>query len=547
MVHLQPITEKIIPLLLCEPVTILLMYILATYLIYLITLLALVLAGVVKRPHSFAWSIAAIGSFLGLCSIFLWKLSLPFNYTYALLSPDGAWNIQYIFSATDLNWVFSISIAALLTSAILTSPAREFSTNKPISYFSIFGVLLIALISLLAGNAQALLVGWALLDLFELFIRLHGSKETEYFQNSLSDYLFRSAGLLFAYVFLCTNILIRSSNYFGDLNGYLPIFALILAAGFRIGIFPYRLRRLVIEQNQIELSSLLSITTVLTSLTPLLFVKWPSEPIYPTFIVLVLSGVAGLISAWIWLTESNNSVSQHHFMVASAALFIYCVTGGSLAGAASVAAGMALIGGTVFLHTASSNRLSILLACGVIFLIGLPFTISSMMYTGIVPFGVLFLPFFIILNLLLAGGTIRRILDKKETLFSNLPIWVQTIYPVGTFLGILILTLLGFWGWDGAAQIGYWWAGAGSALVLSIFVLLSWRSRDLLANIGAIQIDFASRTLIKISTILRFIYEYAFNLLEIAFGWLSLVLEGDGGWFWIGLFLVLIIIWGRGI
>jgi len=124
----------------------------------------------------------------------------------------------------------------------------------------------------------------------------------------------------------------------------------------------------------------------------------------------------------------------------------------------------------------------------------------------------------------------------ETSLESQLP-WVKGIYPLGLILLPLIQILLGLWGWEGARQVGIWWAAVAT---LGLTALLIWLAIKVLTRLTI------PSTSSRWSNIFRL--DWLYRAIWAVYRWLGQVsnvitstLEGDGGVLWSFVILVLVL------
>ena len=514
--------------------------------IYSISFLGLLALRFWHRPFTLSWSTAALGSVFGWLSVLFWKMELPIGHTYSFSLQNSIFALPLVVSINENNWMLVIALTTLLAVTVLTSPARTGAVEKPSSLIASFSTSSVAILAILSANLTTLILGWVLLDAIELINQIRLTRSDAGLRNALVDYLIKTLAVFFAWLSVSYSGPGTVSLMLSSITDQFAILSIFIAAGVRIGLFPFRLRRISIDNEQLGFGTLLNIVTFITSLAPLLLLNVDQLSALSKTILLLIAGFSGLISAWVWLTETNEDHSQQHFLMAGSSVFIFAIIGLQKLGATSLGSVMALASSVVFLHTANVKRLPAILALCAFLMIGLPFSYTATLYSVSLPLAIIYQLLFGLINTMAVGGFLRRVLAPKSIDLEESPLWAQTTYPAGLALGPIVCLLFGLWGWQGAFQIGTVWVGAFSAIVLSGTLIFVWRSRNILATISGIRFELVTGSLTRIEELIRSIFGFFFSSLEGLFRMLSLVLEGDGGWFWVGLFLVLVVLLARG-
>ena len=523
------------------------MPLLISFLIYLIFVLALLALRIGHRPYSMSWTTAALGALAGLLSVFFWKLELPFAIHPLEFWPNGILPAPYAFVVDTPSWILAVGLACFLPSVLLTSPARNEQFLTPSSWIASFGITGLSILTVLAENPLTLLTGWALIDLIEIINLLRLSRSAEASSNAINDFSIRLLGVFIAIFGMVGLHPSGLATPFASITGQAPAIALILSAGLRLGVIPLRLRYRADTPTQFGFTTLIRVATAITSLFPIARISLIDVAAPVKILVLFLVGLSGLAAAWLWLTERSNIDHRQHYLALTTALFIYSAVGENPTGALAWAGVLLFNGAALFLSTSNTPRMQVVLSFFSILLIGLPFTFTSTVFAGQTPWPLLFSPLFFLINLAAVGGHLRHQFTSEEANIQSLPLWVQTTYPVGIFLGPVFVLILGIWGWEGSLQIGVWWAGLLALLLLLGAAVLSWRNRALFLAIMEIRIDPLTRLLTSSSNLISQIGSALLSLLERFFATLSLLLEGDGGIIWTGLIIVLLVLASRGL
>ena len=135
------------------------------------------------------------------------------------------------------------------------------------------------------------------------------------------------------------------------------------------------------------------------------------------------------------------------------------------------------------------------------------------------------------------AGFIRHALHPGETSLESQERWAKVLYPTGLSLLAGIAILLGLWGWDGAQNIGLWWAAiiASSlavgltALALTVLVrLIPANSSSQWTRIFRLE---------RLYNAINSIYNFFRRIADV----ITTSLEGEGGLLWSLLLLALIL------
>ena len=523
------------------------MPLLISFSVYLIFVLALLALRIGHRPYSISWTTAALGALAGLVSVFFWTLEIPFTVHPPDFWTSGILPAPYAFVIDTPSWIIALGLACFLPSVLLTSPARNEQSLTPSSWIASFGVTGLSILTVLAENPQTLLTGWALIDLIEVINLLRLSRSAEDSVNAISDFSIRLLGLFIAIFGMVGLNPAGLATPITSITGQAPAIAMILSAGLRLGVIPFRLRYRSDTPTQFGFTTLIRVATAVTSLLPIARISLVDISTPVKILALFLVGLSGLAAAWLWLTERSNIDHRQHYLALTTALFIFSAMGGNPTGALAWAGVLLFNGAALFLSTSNTPRMRVALSIFSILLIGLPFTYTATVFSGQSPWPFFFSPLFFMINLAAVGGHLRHQFSAEEASIQSLPLWVQTTYPVGIFIGPVFVFFLGFWGWEGSLQLGVWWAGLLALLLLLGAAILSWRNRALFLAFMDVRIDPLTRLLTSSSTMLSRLGSVLLSLLERFFATLSLLLEGDGGIIWTGLIIVLLVLASRGL
>lgn len=514
------------------------MLILLPLLLLILTALALVILRLARPNFKYSWLIASGGAILALIAVFLWQLRLP--QTLAL----PAWQLQAFFYysptwlADSVSWPYALSLTALALAIILTSVVR---TNvNPMAWARTFMLTALGLLAVTAENPLALVLAWTALDLTELvttLLSVEGESQSEGVVVAFAARLAGTGLVIWASILSVTsgtslsfiNVPARAGIYF------------LLAAGLRLGVLPLHLPyrhentlrrgfgsslRLVSAASSLVLLARIPASAVNASLTPYL---------------LTLAALAALYAGWMWIRASDELTGRPYWMLGMASLAVAASLRANPTG--SIAWGIALLlgGGYLFLNSARQRSLIWLSLFALWGLTALPFSLTASgwtmrsTYSGGMQISALFWILFLPAQALLLAGFFRHSSNVGETsLESQLP-WVKVIYPLGLLLLPLSQVLLGLWGWEGARQVGIWWA-ALTALVLSAG--LAWLAIKVLTRLTIPGATSRWGDVLRLNWLYRAAWAIYRSLGQVS-QVITSTLEGDGGVIWSFILLLL--------
>jgi hypothetical protein len=192
--------------------------------------------------------------------------------------------------------------------------------------------------------------------------------------------------------------------------------------------------------------------------------------------------------------------------------------------------------------------LTILLSALVLGLFSLPFTLTAVTWDGTASLDVWFWPFMVVGQSLLAIGFVRHLWRTSESALENMPRWAQSAYPLGLFVLLAAISLLGLWGWSGAFQVGLWPVGAAVAIVTLVALAAWWRilrfdtAGEDAGRPELTQTESESHLARILEWLASLVWGFYRSLRRLV-DFFSGLLEGDGGLLWTLLALILLLIW----
>ncbi len=510
------------------------MLILLPILFMLITALTLVILRFVRPNFKYPWMIAAGGSVLALISIFLWQIRLPQSISMAPWQPVNLFFFAPTWLADGISWPYALSMIALAAAVIWTSVVR--AESSPSAWAATLLLTALGILAVGAENPLTLVLVWSAIDLAELVAMLRSTEGEEQNQGVVIAFAARLAG----------TGLVLWANLVSTAGGILMSFRatpasagiyLLIAAGLRLGVLPLHLPYRKENVLRRGFGTTLRLVSAAASLS--LLARIPASALKSSLVpfLLVLAAVAALYAGWMWLRASDEILGRPFWVLGMASLSVAASLNGNPSGSIGWGVMLILGGGLLFLFSARQRNITWLPLLGLWGLSTLPFSpTASAWQTGNQTFWLAVIPFLPAQGLFMAGF-IRHALHPGETSLESQERWTKVLYPTGLFMLAAMAILLGIWGWEGAGNLGQWWAAvianvlaAGfTALALTVLVRLKPASSSSQWT-RLFRLEWVYKTM---TVFYDFFYRIA--------GLLTSSLEGEGGLLWSLLLLALIL------
>jgi hypothetical protein len=521
------------------------MYVIITLVLLTLATTTIVGLRISRSSVSYSWLTATLGALLAWISVLAWQFDLPRRFFPGQWSPGSLFNNSPELLADPNAWLYALSLAALAAAVILTSPARAGKVVSASGWAGTLALTALGLLAVLADNPLTLVLGWTAIDITEFFNTLRASDSPSVSERTVVSFAFRAAGTGFALWASVISALNGRAFLFENATPQTGIF-LLLAVGLRLGVLPIHLTYQSEPTLRRGFGSVLRLMAAATSL--ILLARLPASALdsrYVPYLLLFVS-YAALYGGWKWLFAPNELNGRPYWIIGMGALALAANLRGSSTGSAAWGAALVLFGGISFLYSARHVWYTRVLAGLGILLLALPLSLTGTGWTGAFPWPILFWPAFMIAHFMLVAGYLRHLFHPGDILFSELPTWAQTAYPIG--LGLLGLTALltGVWGWPGARQLGNWPAAAVLVSIGTVISLAIWRFRRFAPSGLSFPTTSQTTYLENLLSFMVRVFWAVYRLLSSIFGLAANLLEGDGGLLWTLLLLVLFITIFRG-
>jgi hypothetical protein len=509
-----------------------LMWILITCLLLFITAAALAVLRILRPEARYAWLAGTGGAIVAFLSMFVWLAQLPFDLVLPPWQPLELFASPILFRADGVSWALAISIAALTLATMLTASARPVFENS----FAWAGVLAlggVGILAVTADNPLTLLLVWAALDLTELITQLASVKGASNNEKVVISFGTRALGsgiLLWAGIL---SIADGSAFDFQTMPAGTGIF-LAAAAGLRLGVLPLHLPYAPESELRRGYGTLFRLVSAASSLVVL--GRVPAESLasnFTPFLILLAVG-AGIYGGWMWLRAPDELNGRPYWVIGLASLSVVAALSGNPLGAAAWGIALVLTGGALFLSSVQTSWFTRAMLLGAWSLSSLPFSLTGSAWLGGLGW---YAPLVIAAQALMMAGFVRHALrpSGRDSLDSQ-PGWARIVYPAGIFLLLLMQVFLGLIGWDGALQIGAWFAAILASL-LTLGLVWAVRRFRIFNPVRAHWVTSAGARLNNLYQGLWWVYRWLARLSSS----ITQALEGEGGIMWTLLFLALFV------
>lgn len=484
----------------------------------------------------YVWLVATGGALLGWISVFAWQTRMPMALQFSIWQPAILFLQSPTFVADDLAWAFTVSIVTLCLAIIITSVVRS-NFPYPLSWIGILMLTSLGVLAVVADNPLTLVLIWAAIDLVELAAQMRFVEGARLSERVVVAFASRALGTL---IMLWADMVSAAGGQVMDFRSTPPEAGLYLlvAAALRLGVLPLHLP--YPSESSIRRGFGTGLRMISAASSLILLTRIPSSSVTSplTPILLVLVALAAVYGGWNWLRAPDELTGRPFWLIGMGSLAVAAALRANPVGAAAWGCALILGGGALFLSSEPNRWLARALWVGVLGMSSVPLSLTA---SGWSSGGTGFLPVWPLLLLslgMLLAGFIRhtgRITTRPRN--EEQQIWARNVYPIGILLMLMMIILLGVFGWSGTFRFGN---PIAAGISVGLAVLLLWLTPRLriLNPLRAHWVTPAG------TSWLGWAYAALWGLyrqLGRVSNTFSNVLEGESGMMWTLLFLVLFI------
>lgn len=510
------------------------MLIAVTLSLILMTMISLILLRILRPEFSYSWSLATVGTFLAWVSIIFWQLTLPTKLTIFSYSFKGVIDYSLNLTADGINYPYTIGILSLILAMILVNTLKASSVN-PMRWVTILMYAILGLIAVLAANPLTLVIGWALIDITGLIGSLSAAQDPLISENAVWSYSVRMIGLGMV---LWAGILTSSQGLPADFSSIAQNVGIILLIGVLIRIGALLINLPYTKNSEIKTShdTTIILVALVADLALLSRVNFIGDNHLFISVFVICIGIIGLVSFINWLRRPEDISSRPFWMMGLATLAIAATLQGNPMGSVAWGSSCLFIGGALFFYSTRKKWLTTILLIDTFVISSLPFSLTATGWKSGFSQSWISLVVLLPFQSLIIASFIRSIALGKGENLDEQPNWVKILYPMGLLIIVLTGIILGFTGWAGAGQIGAW---IPALIVVGITVALSlvMVRIPIAATFETSQIP---NSIPWIDTV-KGIWWTLFRTIRKLTDLFSVTIEGDGGFLWTILLLLLFV------
>ncbi|HLE15572.1 MAG TPA: hypothetical protein VI776_12555 [Anaerolineales bacterium] len=505
----------------------------------ILTPVIMLIVRLVRPGFVYHWLLAVGGAGIAWLMVLLAGLQFPRTLELVAWKPEILFTSSPFLIVDRFSWPFAAGIATLLLAVILTDVARP----AEVDWSSWAGELSLAglgLFAILAGNPLTLVLAWTAIDLLELTILLGEVKEAGATREVVIRFSIRLVG---SFLLIAAGLSSEDTGAGLSFSVTSPraILLFLAAGGLRLGVFPLHFpfrQRQGIRLGLDILTLLIPAASTLVLLTrSASAMEISGLTAQFSSLLMFMVGCAAVLAATAWCVGVDAFEGRQVWVLATASLALAATLRAQPE--ASLAWGLAVIfaGGLLLLATVRNRWISWFMMVGVAGFSALPLTPTwggADLFTA--PFSPLLLLYWIA-HILLLMGYARHALRLSGS-FAGLERWVILIYPLGLGLLALVYFLVG---WrirpqTGGLPLALWLEGLLALIVAGLALYWTRRHDRLLHKARAIVEPIFSLDWLYL--LVGFFYQ----LLDRIVGFITLILEGEGGILWVLLWTVLVLL-----
>ncbi len=498
----------------------------------ILMLLAAATLGVLRllRPRfRLMWLAGFASAFAAWVGVLLWQLQPAAAPALTGAESAAAFSFTPAFSTNPLSWGLAFAVVSLEVVGLLIAPGRRDAVDSKGWALSLaFSGL--ALLAIAADNLPTVVLAWAGLDLGAVILALDPSEDRITFNAGTAPSVVRMMSIA------CVLLAFVLGSQPGNGDNYVVL--VLAGVALRLVALIFEMPRMPSAYIRGGIGITLPLASAAATLSLLSRLQLEQSGSGILGLLLLFGTGAALYSGWQWMLARDEVVSRPYWVLGLSGLALASTIQGNPAGATGWSMALVLAGGALFLSAARTTRLKQAVLIGAWSISALPFSISATAWTQQPSATIWALPPLVLAQALLIAGYMHHARGTSTTAGPDLQTaWSPAIYDAGLAFALAIQLVLGFWGWDGARQLGLWPAGLSA---VAVGLGLSW-GRMRVAVLAAGPSGRFERGARLATNVAGAILRSAHIALRQLLVGLTNLLEGDAGIMWGLLVLALLV------
>jgi hypothetical protein len=354
------------------------------------------------------------------------------------------------------------------------SVSRKDAEVAGVTWGGVLGLGSLGIFAITAASPLTLVLAWTAIDFFELLIMVSMVEDRRLDTQAVLSFSFRIVGTLFVLLGMMLNYAGGIPLTFENILSNAGI-CLLVAVGLRLGVLPLHL---VFTQTAPTRRGLGTIMRFISPASSLVLVsRLPVQLISGGWydLILLVLAIGGLYGAVMWATTSDELTGRPFWLISIGTMALTCAINHNPSVSHVWGVTMLLAGVVLFLSYSGQRWLMTFPLLAVISITGLPFTLTSTGWAGLIPQPIqIGSNIFILIISLLIVGYVRFSLFRKPE-FSSLERMDQVVYPFGLAAPVLTIWVVFFKLLPGSIDFEYWWASLATLVLAGVISLVSLR------------------------------------------------------------------------
>jgi len=513
------------------------MFILLSSTLLVLAALAMLILRLWRPGFGYQWLIAAGSTLIAWLLVLLSLSIIPENLQIASLGPSTAYPNLIVLNLDRISWPITAAVGTLLIATVLSDVVRAYDLSWSNWASSLF-VTALGIVGISSGNLLTFFITWTAFDLTVLVILLLHVESESLRRKAVLTFFIHLTGTA---CLLVAGVISVSENNSVLLEQVSPraILFVVLGAVIRFGALPFASNLLENPDRRRSFGTIRSLVSMAIVTALLVRVAAALEnvllPGYLWLGITSLLGVIALLYSFAWFFSRDEIEGRQAWIMAIGMLVIGSALRAEVNSSLSWALAVIFSGGMIFLASVRDKISVWITMMGLLGICAIPFTPA---WAGLgvfsAPFNISLILFFVALVFVISGYTrhATRIIPGPP----GLERWIKVVYPLGLIL--LPLTHIGL-GWiykpeTGTIPILSWIIGPLVVISAAIGFVL-WQRAGEKTPPGLINMVTSMLTFSWLGSIIQSLFGYLARMMNFT----SKILEGEGGFLWVLLSIVL--------